>query len=291
MRGRFLIQSSVVVAGACAAFFAAAALGDGGPAPGVTQGWDGVLAPGGKVRYVAIPGGRGTAVLKVRARGGRILAFDWLQGRWGIPQVTFGDGAGGGVSADGRTLVLGSASLAVNGLRKKSSFAVYDGKTLKARQIFWLRGDFSFDALSPHGETIFLIQHVSASDLNRYLVRAYDLRTGRLLRHIIADRRSWESTMSGTPVRRVTSRTGRWVYTLYTTGGKPGTKPFVHALDTQRSQAVCIDLPWRGSQNGVWHLRMQLRRAQGKLVLRESRGHRLIVIDTHTQRVLAVRRA
>ena len=44
--------------------------------------------------------------------------------------------------------------------------------------------------------------------------------------------------MTGVPVTRTSSLDGRWAYTLYDSQEHP----FVHALDTARRTAVCIDL-------------------------------------------------
>ena len=104
-----------------------------------------------------------------------------------------------------------------------------------------LKGDFGFDALSPHGRTLYLIQHVSAEDLFQYRVRAYDLQTGKLLSRVVADKRQEDWNMNGFPVARATTADGRWVYTLYS---NPNNYPFVHALDTMHKTAVCIGLPW-----------------------------------------------
>ena len=46
--------------------------------------------------------------------------------------------------------------------------------------------------------------------------------------------------MRGEPGTRATSADGRWAYTLY---ARQKHAPFVHALDTARRQAYCIDLP------------------------------------------------
>jgi hypothetical protein len=94
-------------------------------------------------------------------------------------------------------------------------------------------------------------------------VRAYDLERQRLLPGAIVDRTEPNDVMRGYPVRRVTSPGGVWVYTLY--GG--GRMPFVHALDTVHRQAVCLDLPWKGSQNSLWSMRMRLSGDGRKLVL------------------------
>src|SRR5437899_1858493 len=80
----------------------------------------------------------------------------------------------------------------------------------------------------PDGRTLYLIQHTSTSDLVRYVVRAYDLRTKRLLPGTITDPREPGEAMKGYPVARATSLHGAWVYTLYL---RMGGKPFVHALN------------------------------------------------------------
>ncbi len=44
---------------------------------------------------------------------------------------------------------------------------------------------------------------------------------------IVSDRKSWETTMQGSPITRATS--SGWAYTLY---GASQARPFIHALDT-----------------------------------------------------------
>jgi hypothetical protein len=114
-----------------------------------------------------------------------------------------------------------------------------DPATLRAQRVT-LRGDFTFDALSPDGTTLFLVQYVSSTDPTRYAVRAYDLNRRGLLRGAIVDRREPGEKMSGSPLTRVTSPDGRCAYTLYDGNGET---PFVHALDTTARRAFCIDLP------------------------------------------------
>ena len=121
----------------------------------------------------------------------------------------------------------------------------------------------------------------SNANANRYYVRAYDLVHRRLVKKIVFDARENWGLMSGSPVTRATGASGRWVYTLYT---RPGGKPFVHALDAANRRAVCIDLPWRGSQDRTWNMRLGLE--PGKLVVRRGQT-RAAVIDTGTFRVSA----
>lgn len=165
-----------------------------------------------------------------------------LKGRWGLPRVTLNNGVGG-LSADGRTLVLAQDDVAhQNGeLSRETSFTVLATRPFHVRTVVKLKGDFGFDALSPHGRVLYLIQHVSQEDLFQYRVRAYDLRQNRLLSRVVADKRQRDWNMTGYPVGRASSANGRWVYTLYSNSNN---YPFVHALDTVHRTAVCIGIPW-----------------------------------------------
>jgi hypothetical protein len=194
------------------------------------------------------------------------------------------DGSTGGLSADGRTLVLGEASptLGPNGSRARSSFLVYDTKRSSERARFTLRGDFAYDALSPDGLTLYLIQHVSSSDLSRYVVRAYDLATARLLPRRIADRTQRGWVMTGYAVTRATSGDGRWVYTLYRNDGG---YPFVHALDTVNRKAHCIGVPWTGAQDNLSFLHLSLRDSGRRLDIHWRDGTPVASIDSQTFRL------
>lgn len=245
----------------------AAASAGGGPSPGVALGWTGVLARDGTVRYVTLPAGPRTVVVAIRPDGGQVARFAALRGSYGIPMVAF-DGTTDGLTADGRTLVLTGVS--TNPARRSSPFAVLDVKRMRVRQTFGLRGSLSFDALSPSGKTLFLVEHLGGrQDPTRYRVRAYDLEAGRLLPRPIADRRLGVSVMRGLPAARATSRDGRWAYTLY----QGGDHPFVHALDTVRRAAACIDLPHRARSAS----RLSLNGS--RLLVLGQRGRELGTID------------
>jgi hypothetical protein len=260
-----------------------AARADGGPSPGVTLGWDGLVAPGGAVRYVALPAGASTTLAVISTRTGRVQNFILVPGHWGVPTVAF-DGSTAGLARDGRTLVLGEQPRGPV-LRARSSFAVLSTKLLRLQRVIRLRGDFSFDALSPDARTLYLIQHISPLDLTQYLVRAYDMKSHALLPQVIADRRSVEKAMAGYPLSRATSEDGSWVFTLYRNDGG---RPFIHALDAAKRQAVCIDLPWSKSksQDRLWKLRFAFSTDRRQLLLAEPHARPAFVIDTRTMRVL-----
>jgi hypothetical protein len=269
----------IVLGVLCAALTQAAAVSAGGPSPGVTQGGGGLER--GDIRYVALPSGGGTALAAVRRHGGRVVRFVALPGSWGIPTVAF-DGTTDGLSRDGRALVLAQASPG-SPLRTRSSFLVLDAQRFKIRDTIRLKGDFNFDALAPDMHYLYLVEHISAEDVTRYRVRAYDLRAKRLLPKIISDKTSWETDMQGMPVSRVTSRDRGWAYTLY---GGAGPRPFIHALDARRAAAVCIDMPWKYQPENVFQYRLRSD-GDGHLLVRGPRGRTLAVVDTRGKRVLS----
>jgi hypothetical protein len=231
---------------------------------GASNGPPGVTSLAG-VRYTTSTAGGKTTL--TATSGGRLLRRAVLEGAWGVPVVTE-TGPLGGLSHDGRTLVLAVPVQQLGRLRTTTRFAIVSTRTLAIVRTVRVAGDFGFDALSPAARTLFLIQHLSTSDTNRYQVRAYDLRSGQLARHAIVDKREHEWIMSGDPVSRATSADGRWVYTLYSEASGSG---FVHALDTMTRTAVCVDLP-AGGGTSFAYARVSLADGGGKLAIRADNG-------------------
>jgi hypothetical protein len=90
----------------------------------------------------------------------------------------------------------------------------------------------------------------------------------------VVDPRETDEKMRGNPISRALSPDGRWAYTLYDGGG--GT-PFVHALDTSRRTARCIDLgALKGSQY-LWRLRLRVSRDGDLLAIRDGKEVELLV--------------
>ena len=260
---------------ACAALTQAAAFG-AGPSPGFSQ--NGITR--GDVRYVTVQGS-GTTIAAVDREGGRILRSKAFGTSWGIPLVSF-DGTAGGLSSDGRTLILSDTN-GVNPEAKRTSFLVLDTKRFRVLQKLRLKGSWSFDALSPDARTMYLIEHLYAGgDPTHYRVRAYDLRKQHLLARVISDKSTWETDMQGMPISRLAD--DGWAYTLY---GGPGPRPFIHALDTRRANAVCIDLPWKNPQpDKIFQFRLR-QDGDGHLVVRGPHGRALAVVDIREKRLLS----
>ena len=279
------MSGRLAVALALVALVAAPAAHGDGPMPYASQLGDGVLSPDRATRYVALAAGQteNTLVEVVTTDGGAVRDSVELVGQWGIPIVTYDQG-GAGLTADGRTLVLGDAIPVLP--RATSRFLVLDTAHLRQQHVFALKGDFAFDAISPDGRRLYLIQHVDPTDTQRYVVRVYDLAAGRLLPGRVADRTQKGWVMQGYPIARTTSADGRWVYTLYQ---NPGGFPFVHALDTARGIAHCVGLPWRGSQGGFYNLRLTLH--DRSLAVHWLSGRPWYRVDTRTWKVTPDHRA
>jgi hypothetical protein len=257
--------------------FVPVALADGQPVA-VIQGGAGVASHDDAFRYVAVPAGTaGTLLEKLDVRHGQVYSWRQLNGSWGIPAI--GTGATGqGLSRDGRTIVLASMA---GGYASPSKFAVVDTRRMRVIRRIVLDGSFSFDALSPDASRMYLIQYTSANDLSHYIVRGYDMRTNRLLPGRIVARSDDEDekSMAGSPMTRTTSADGRWVYTLYQ---KPSGEPFVHALDTVRGIAYCIDLP---ANKWLYNIALSLRNHDRTLAVHWRSGRPWLQVAVGSWRI------
>jgi hypothetical protein len=288
MSRRLVAAGALFVAALVAAPVAAA----DGPMPFASQGGRGVMTRDGLNRIVAVGVGAAgapqsrTELEVIQTKDGTVLNWVDLNGSWGVPVVTYSQSGAEGLSEDGKTLVLGDVVRSYP--RTKSWFLVLNAKTLQIRRTIELKGDFAYDALSPDGKRLYWIDHVDGMNSQRYVVRAYDLAAGRLLPGRVADRTQKSWVMQGYPIARTTSADGRWVYTLYQ---NPGGYPFVHALDTNRGVAHCIGLPWRGSQNGFYNIRLSLRSNDRTLAVHWLSGRPWLAVDTGTWKVSQDHRA
>jgi hypothetical protein len=245
------------------------------PAPYATQGGAGVPSNDGAMHFVPSAAGGSTLVRAMTAKGS-VIRSQTVTGSFGVPLVTQ-TGPAGGMFRDGSTFVLQSM-----GLKSTTQFVLLRTADLATRDRLSLDGTFGFDALSPDGGTLYLIQHTSAEDIQHYTVRAYDLTTHTLQPGTIADKTQKSWVMQGWAVSRVTSASGRWVYTLY---ANPGGYPFVHALDTVRGVAHCVGLPWPATadQNEVFNFTLTLKGA--KLAVRRQGGQVYRLVNTTNWKV------
>ncbi len=273
------ILTGAAVAALALATPAAPASADGLPLP-VDDSPSGVLSPDGAIRYLSVTLAGHTAILQQRARTGAVTSRANLRGRFGIPLVAY-DSTAGGISHDGSTLVLIRPRSGFP--RKDTTFAVMSTHGfLRLRHTIHLRGDFSYDAMSPDGRSLFLINYVSPTDPHKYRVRVYDLARNRLDPKPVVDPRESPDEMNGLPVTRVVSPDGRWAYTLY---DRLGEHPFIHALDTRDRTARCIDLDGAAFPAGsAYGLKLAIA-DQGARIDISRKGAPLASVDTVTLRV------
>ena len=202
------------------------------------------------------PDGASTTVgdLIVQPDGGDGTSIS-LEGAWALPRIGY-DPTPVGLSADGKTLVLVPAGAvdAAGTSRTTSRFAIVPfppiaGAPQLAPRIVELPGHLDFDAISPDGRILYVVEHLDGN--GGYQVRAVDLPAGTMRPDIITDKRNIGEEMAGWPLAQVRSSTGM-VMTLY----RGTDHPFIHALNAAEAWAVCIDLPGGGSesQDADWGL-------------------------------------
>lgn len=270
MVGALLVVATIAASGAGA---------NGSPySPGLSAGWSGIGAGDG-VRYVAFGMPKSTIVAAVRLRDGRVLRSTVVKGFYGVPLVAY-DATAGGLSGDGRRLVLASYG-PLPGARGRTRFLILHTSTLRPRALVTLTGSWSFDAVSPDGAMLYLTHHLRTGEHPLYRVRTFDLGT-RKLGPALVDRLEGERDMGGQPVTRASSSDGRWAYTLY---ARAGHEPFVHALDTTNREAFCIDLPLElRDDSHQYELTLRLRDGGTRLVV--SRGRTTLAdVDTRSWKV------
>jgi len=252
-----------------------------GPAPPLVIGEPGIPVAGGMhVVTVSGPNASSTRVWLVRDRDGKTVRQRVLSGKLGVPGITF-NGLAEGTWSSGRRLLLSSS---IYDDVTRTRFVVVDTRTLRPLRTIALRGAFAFDALSPSGARLYLLQFPQGINGGiHYVVRSLNMRTGRLEPGAIVDRTEPDERMSGIALARVWSKNGTWAYTLYNGGTSHA---FVHALDTRTRTARCIDLPWSGQAQSILD-GVGLAVAGPMLVLSTRGGAVLSRIDTRTFSVQA----
>jgi hypothetical protein len=183
----------------------------------------------------AAPAGSGTRVQQLDITSGPDASDIVFKGHWRLPTIG-SDPMPVGRSADGSTLALvedGSPDA-----RTTSRFAVVDLSRKRLPKIIELSGSFEFDAISPNGKTLYVVEHLDPQAGGHYQVRALDTTTGQLAEGVIVDKANPNEPMAGWAIEQQRLEDGR-VLTLY----RGHEHPFVHALDTINGGAICIDLP------------------------------------------------
>jgi hypothetical protein len=246
------------------------ALPGGGPSGGRTE----ILSQSGDARYVTLPAGASSMLLRIDTAGGKLTASRPVRNGFTIPTVAI-DRSASGLSADGKRLALVQPLQTFP--QAETKLDVLNATSLRSLERISLRGSFSFDAISPDGGLLYLIQYTSPVDPTRYLVRAYDVAAGRLLHEPVVDPTEAGRPMTGRPITRTMSPDGRWAYTLYD-GSEEG--PFIHALDTADHQAVCVDLDSVGLPKHLAGFGLSASSDGGTLTVLDRNGKQHAAVDT-----------
>ena len=223
-------------------------------------------------RYWTSASGPDTLVQAGAVTGRAPTASLRLAGRWTLPRVVSG-GPAEGLAPGGDML-----ALAETPSEERSRFALVRTDLAEQPRLVTLPGGFTFDAWSPRADTLYLIQHLPPAGAGHYVVRAYDVASGRLLPEPIADKRTLGEQMNGLPESRATTTDGATVATLYLPhpGTHPHHGPFVHLLFTRDRTALCVDLPQPVARG--W----SLARAGGTFEVRDPSGRARYWIDAES---------
>jgi len=179
------------------------------------------------------------------AGGARLMALDPASGStlaqmtvpagYMLPNIAF-QGPTAGLSPNGEWLTLTDNGRAITG-KLVTSFLVGASSLSGSFKTVHLDGEFTFDALSNDGNSLYLIQRMG--DPNHYQVRLYDVRSGSLIPQVVVDKRESNEPMNGIRGDSVADPTGKNVYTVYIREAGP----FIHALPLDQQFAWCVDLP------------------------------------------------
>lgn len=249
---------------------AARASADGTGVIGLPAG-HGIAAPGGAA-YSTVTTGDGTVFVRIDRDVDGIARSRFTRDDLMVPAVAY-DGSGGMASSTPETFVAVPSTGRFP--PRRSTFLILDGERLKVRDRITVPGAFSFDAISPDGSRLYLIEYPKPPATTEYQVRAYDLQSRRLLAEPIVDPDEPPGEMQGTPMTRATSPDGRWAYTLY----DGDEHPFIHALDTVEGRAVCIDLH-DVEPNGVYRSTLAVRSDGSELTVTDRKHGPVALVDT-----------
>ena len=123
---------------------------------------------------------------------------------------------------------------------------------------------------------MYLIEYPDPRDPTAYEVRTYDLARDRLLAEPIVDPNEPQEEMAGFPRTRACEfRRPLGLHAVREGRNEP---PFIHALDTQRGAAACIDLDELGASGKTWRYSLQPS-PDGSTLAVTDRGSELASVD------------
>ncbi len=186
---------------------------------------------------------RSGSLLDIDPETGATTTRVGLPGDYLLPPAT-NSGIPGGLSQDGRWLVLQRFDRQAQTVPSQSHFLMFDTSAMDIRRNIDLDGYFQFDAISNDGERLFLIQYINGTD---YHVRVYSVSGDGLDPSFIIDKYDGAAAMNGQKLTGVASHDGSWLFSVYARAHEGA---FIHALNLDDSIAFCLDLPGKGFDEG-----------------------------------------
>jgi hypothetical protein len=213
----------------------------------------------------SLPWGFLSGNVLVHQQGRRIEWYDARTGKKTAERTLPGSIRLAGASQDGSRAVA---------FRSKKLVAIVTPTAV--REVSLPVGNWDFDAL--RGNNLMLIKYLSSG----YQVRQLDLASASPTTRLLKDPHE-SGTIWGQPWSRLSSRDGRYVFTLYLASNGAA---MVHELDLAKGRARCIDLPGTGSYGAgtSWGMAES---PDGRTLWLAGPGYkRVIAIDIRTRKVM-----
>ena len=186
--------------------------------------------------YVATAKNGQTTINVIDTQSGATIRSLTISGAYS----TAGQGFASAVASfDGHWLALRQVGQGSNA----TTIALIDTQAGRLVKTIQLNGDFDFDALSPDGTSLYLIERLNDGS-GHYYVELYDVSHNQLYQNPIVDKSEINERMTGVAVARQMASDGTAAYTLYT--NTYNNTAFVHILPLDGEGfpfARCVDLP------------------------------------------------
>ena len=174
--------------------------------------------------------------------------------------------------------------------RTKTTLVVA-GRAVETRTIE-LDGNYDPEAFSTDGNHVFLLQYLPPQRPTSYRVRRLDLATEKVEGVYSVDAELQEA-MRGTARIQSMSPDGKFLYTLYTTGGGAlgPRRAFIHVLNLEELWAHCIDLPAEFGGAREPHISIAVTPDSKRLFVTDSATAAIAEVDTQSLEVLQTKTA
>lgn len=170
--------------------------------------------------------------------------------------------------------------------RTKTTLVVA-GRAVEPRTIE-LDGNYDPEAFSTDGNSVFLLEYLPPQKPDSYRVRRLDLATEKVSGVFSVDAELQEA-MRGTARVQAMSPDGKYLYTLYTTGGGAlgPRRAFVHVLNLDELWAHCVDLPEEFGHAEGEKIALAVTPDSRRLHVLDSAAGALAEVDTQSLEILS----